>query len=196
MASGGQSVDHCSHGDAGHVHGGARYEHRQRGAAAYRRQSFRGSGREHLGAYVLSGLERHRAAAERLALFDHRSQALLHGLRRAVHHQFVSVRARPESPHADRVPHSSRRGRRRLAAERAGHPRRHLCSRQARHGIRRLWHSGGDGSGHRSNTWRLDHRQFYLALDFLHQYPSGDSFALTHVAAYSGSSVFQAPQTA
>ena len=187
-------MDHCAHGDAGNVHGGARYQYCQRGAAAYRRQSFRGSGREHLGAYVVSGLERHRAAAERLALFDHRSQALLHGLCRAVHRQFVSVRARPQSPHADRLPHSSRCGRRRLATERAGHPRRHLRSRQAGHGIRRLWHSGGDGACNRSNAWRLDHRQFYLALDFLHQYPSWDSFALTDVAAYSGSSVFQAPQ--
>ena len=194
MASGGQSVDHRAHGDAGHVHGGARYEHRQRRPAAYRRQSFRGAGRKHLGADVVSGLQRHRAAAERLALFDRRPQAFLHGLCRAVHDQFVSVRVRAQSPHADHLPHSSGRGRRRLAAERAGHSRRYFRSRQARHGICRLWHRGGHGAGHRSDARRLDHRQFQLALDFLHQYPGRHSFAPADVAADSGSSLLQAPQ--
>src|SRR5260221_10044348 len=67
MAVASQSVDHCRRGNAGYVHGGARYQYRQRGAAAHRRQSFSGHRREYVGADVLSRFERHRAAAERLA---------------------------------------------------------------------------------------------------------------------------------
>ena len=194
MASGGQSVDYCPHGDAGHVHGGARHQHRQRRTAAYRRQSFGGSGREHLGAHVLSRLQCHRAAAERLALFDRRAQELLHGLCRPVHRQFVSVRIRSQSRHADRLPYSSGCGRRRIATERAVHPRRYFRSRQTRHGIRRVRHRRGHGSGHWSDARGLDHRQLYLALDFLHQYSGRDSLAVTHLAADSGSAIPQAPQ--
>ena len=141
---------------------------------------------------VLSRLQRHRAAAERLALFDRRTQEFLHGLCRAVHDQFVPVRARPQSRHAHLLPRPSGRGRRRLAAERAGHPRRYLSSRQARHGIRCLWHRGGDGSGHRSYARWLDHRQLHLALDFLHQYPGRHSFAFADLTAHPGSSLLQA----
>ncbi len=159
MAVASQSVDHCRRGNAGYVHGGARYQYRQRGAAAHRRQSFSGHRREYVGADVLSRFERHRAAAERLALVDRRTQAFLHELRCAVHDQFVLVRVRAQSPDADRLPNSSGCGRRRLAAERAGHSRRYFSSREARHGIRRLWRGGGHGSGHWSHARRLDHRQ-------------------------------------
>jgi len=194
MAFAGQSVDHRSGGDAGHVHGGARYQHRQCGAAPHRRQSFGGSGREYVDINVLSRLQCDRAAAERLVVFDHRPEALLHGLCRVVHDQFVSVRTRAQSRHADLLPRYSGRGRRRLATEFAGHPRRYLSSRQTRHGIRRVWDRGGDGSGRRPYAWRLAHRQLQLALDFLYQYPSWHSFAFAEPTAHSGSSVLQAPQ--
>ena len=40
--------------------------------------------------------------------------------------------------------------------------------REARHGLRAVWHGGGGGARHRAHAGRLDHRQLQLALDFLH----------------------------
>ena len=60
--------------------------------------------------------------------------------------------------------------------------------------FRGLWHCGGDGAGDWSDARWLDHRQLHLALDFLHQYSSRDSFASPDLAADSGSSLSQAAQ--
>ena len=70
-----------------------------------------------------------------------------------------------------------------LAAERASDPGRHVSPRQARHGVRRVRHGRGAGAGHRPDTRRLDHRQFQLALDFLHQHSGRHSFADAHEPA-------------
>ena len=67
-------------------------QHRQRRAAAYRRQAGRRPERKHLGADQLSGLQRHHPADQRLAAIGHGPQAVLHDLRGAVHRQLVSVR--------------------------------------------------------------------------------------------------------
>ena len=188
-ASGGQSLDHRAGGDAGHVHGGAGHQHRQRVAAAHRRQPFRRHRREHLGADLLPGFQRHRAAAERLDLVHHRAQALLHELRGHLHRQLVPVRAGAEPGHADFLPHPARRGRRRLAAQRAGDSGGHVSSRETRHGVRGLRHGGGAGAGHRPHSGRLDHRQLHLALDLSPQHSGRHSFAASDFAPDSGSAV-------
>ena len=84
----------------------------------------------------------------------------------------VPVRHRAQSAVPDRRANSARRGRRRLAALRTGHPGRHVLRRKARHGFRGLRHGGGGGARHRPHAGRLDHRQLQLALDLLHQ-PAG-----------------------
>jgi len=89
----------------------------------------------HLDLDVVSGVERHRAAGQRLAVDADRAQALLHDLRGAVHRQLVSVRAGAQPRHADLLPRLAGRRRRRAAAERAGDPRRHLPAAEARHGV-------------------------------------------------------------
>ena len=53
-----------------------------------------GAGRKHLGAHFLPGFQRHRPADQRLDFLNHRPQALLHDLRRALHRQLVPLRAR------------------------------------------------------------------------------------------------------
>ena len=104
------------HRHAGDFHGGARHLHRQRCPAAHRRQPLRRSGREHLGPDFLSRLQRHRASAERLALFHHGPQEFLHELRGAVHHQFFPVRTGAQPGHAHRLPRAARRWRRRTCS--------------------------------------------------------------------------------
>ena len=100
----------------------------------------------------------------------------------------------PNLADPDHLPRSARRGRRRIAAQRAGDSRRHVSSRQTRHGICGLWHGGGHGAGDRPNSGRMDHRQLHLALDFLHQYSGRNSFDPAHLAPDSGSALLQAPQ--
>ena len=120
-----------------------------------------------LTSYLVSS--RHRPAGLRLALHRHRTQALLHDLRAAVHRLLVPVRHCAQPSGADRRAHPARRGRRRPAALRAGHPGRHVLHRKTRHGLRALRHGRGGGARHRPDAGRLDHRQFQLALDLLHQ---------------------------
>ena len=99
----------------------------------------------------------------------YRPQAVLHDVRRAVYGQQLSVRPGAEPRHADFLSRAAGRGRRGIAAERAGHPGRHLPAIEARHGVRGVRHGGGGGAGDRPHARRLDHRQLQLALDFLHQ---------------------------
>ena len=102
--------------DAGHVHGGARHQYRQRRVAAYRRRPVGQHPREHLGAHLLPGRQRDRAAAQRLDRGSDRAQALLHDLRRAVHDQLVAVRAGAFAWDPDSVPRPAGRGRRRTCS--------------------------------------------------------------------------------
>ena len=85
-------------------------------------------GRIHLGADQLPGFQRHRAAHVGLAHHGHRAQALLHDLRRAVHHLIRSLRICAVARDADLLPHSAGRGRRRHGPQRAGDSRRHVSA--------------------------------------------------------------------
>src|SRR5208337_4855215 len=75
LAAHGQPVDGRAERHAGHLHGGARFFHRQRRPAAYRRQSVRVHRRIYLGADQLPGLERDHAAGLELDRAAHRPQA-------------------------------------------------------------------------------------------------------------------------
>ncbi len=71
----------------------------------------------------------------------HRPQALLHDLRvRSSPWPRCSAAWRPLARHAGLLPRLPGCGRRRPSAQRAVHPRRHLFSAKAQHGLRRLWH--------------------------------------------------------
>ena len=129
-------------------------------------------GRSDLGADQLPGVERHHSADLRLAGEPHRAQALLHVLRGDVHGLLAAVRPGADAAAADLGARAAGPGRRRPRAQRAGHPGGYLSDREARAGVRALWHGGGVRAGHRPHPRRLDHGQLQLALDLLHQ-PAG-----------------------
>ena len=128
--------------------------------------------RSHLGAHLLPGCQRHRAAAERLVLVPDRPQALLHDLRGAVHRQLHAVRPGAQPGHPDPVPHPAGHGRRRAAAHFASHPGGDLSARTSkawpwpstawawwwRRSSARRWAAGSPttiaGAGSSSSTFR------------------------------------------
>ena len=151
------------------LHGGARHLDRQRRPSAHCRQHGVEHRREHVGPHELSRRQRDDIADQRLAVRRHRPQALLHVVRRDVHGQLDAVRARAESGDADLLSRAARSRRRRHGAERAGDARRHLPAAEALAGLRALRHRGDRRADHRADARRLDHRQFFLALDLPHQ---------------------------
>ena len=193
-----QSMGHRADRDDGHVHGGARHEHRQRLAAAHRRQSFGIDQRKHLGADELSGGQRDRAAAFRLAVVDPRPQAVLHDVRVDVHDQLDAVRPGDELGPIDFLPRAARDRRRRIAAVGTGDPGRHVSAAEARDGDGRVWHGDPCRADSRPDARRLDHRQLFLALDFLHQRAGRLHFAVAeqHRAPRSAASDRQTGRTA
>ena len=100
------------------------------------------------------------------------AQAILHDVPRDLHGEFPALRdcAQPRSD--DSVSRDSRRGRRRLATHGAGHSGGHFSAATARRGFRALWHHHHRRSNGRADIGRLDYRQLFLAMDFLHQ-PAG-----------------------
>ena len=86
-------------------------------------------------------------------------------------------------------------GRRRTAAERASDSGGHVSAEASADGVRRLRHGGGAGAGHRADARRMDHRQFQLALDFLHQYSRRNHFAVPHEPADHRSPVHEGRKT-
>ena len=175
--TGHQSLGDRQHRAAGDVHGSARHQRRQRRAAAHRRQPVGQRRRSHLGADGVSRRQRDRAAAQRVVLDAVRPEALLHGVRGDLHHQLAALRRRADAGLADLLPHPAGPGRRRAAADLAGHPGRELPAREAgrRDGV--LRHGRGRGAGDRADAGRLDHRQLHLALDLPDQHPGRHPFA-------------------
>ncbi len=121
-----QSVGDRGCGRDGRVHGGARYQHRQRRVAAPGRRPGCQQRRKHMGVDVLSGVERHRAADDRMAGDDIWSQAAVPAVHLPVHPHLPAVWHRAESVDAGPLPRDSRRRRRRASADGAGHPGGHL----------------------------------------------------------------------
>ena len=109
-------------------------------------------------------------ADERVAQPRLRPQALLHDVRRAVHRDLVSLRNRAEPRRADFFPRAAGHRRRRPGAGRTGDTGRYLSRREARRRFRALQHGDRHCARHRAAAGRMDHRQFLVALGFLHQY--------------------------
>ena len=84
-------------------------------------------GRIHLGAHQLSGLERDHPADQRVAGDAHGPQAVLHDVRGAVRREQLPVWAGAEPGHADFLPRAAGRGRRGIAAQRAGNSGRYFA---------------------------------------------------------------------
>ena len=159
-------------GGHGGLHGGARYEHRQCRPALHGGQPGREQRREHLDPHFLPGFECHRAAHQRMVRRRARPQAILHDVSRDLHGEFPAVRdcAQPRGDYP--VSRAAGRGRGRTATHGPGHPGRHFSTSTARRGLRALWHHHHRRAYDRTDLGRLDYRQLYLALDFLHQ-PAG-----------------------
>jgi len=79
-----------------------------------------GQDEKHLGPDLVPGIQRDRASPQRVAIFDRRPQALLHGLRLPVHGEFLPLRIRSNLPALIMLPHSSGCRRRGPAAQRTG----------------------------------------------------------------------------
>ncbi len=104
-------------------------------------------------------------------------KTVLHDVRGDLHGEFVFVRAGAKPGRAGFVPRAARNRRRRIATERTGDFERHVFARKARHGVRGVWTRGGCGADDRAVAGRMDHRQFFVALDFLYQRAGGNYFA-------------------
>ena len=87
------------------------------------------------------------------------------------------MRVGAEPGHAGIFQDFAGRGRRRIAAQRTSHFERHVFVRETRHGLCGVRACGGGGSHDRAVAGRLDHRQFFVALDFLYQRAGGYYFA-------------------
>ena len=99
-----------------------------------------------------------------------RAQALLHAVRRACSPSpRCCAGLRRASRAADRLSRPAGHRRRRHGDQRAGDPGRHVPAGEARAGVRALRHRRHRRAGGRPDARRLDHRQFLLALDLLHQ---------------------------
>ena len=106
-----------------------------------------------------------------------RPQEIFHDLPGDLHREFPAVRDCPQPRGDYLVSRHPGRGRRRTATHGPGHPRRHFSASAARRGLRALWHHRHRRAYDRTDLGRLDYRQLYLALDFLHQ-PAGGHHGL------------------
>ena len=172
LASAPQSMAHHRDGDDGGVHGGAGHVHRQHRAAAYRRRSFGHAGRGHLGSHQLSRLQCHRAAHDGVARQLFRTQA---GFPRRCLVMFTDRLPRcavwrgimPTLVIARILQGASAAAQ--MSAHCPGDHARKFPAAKARRGHGILCAGRGRGAHPRPNHRRLDHRQLFLALDFLHQ---------------------------
>src|SRR5260370_40908760 len=98
-----------------------------------------------------------------------RAEEVLHDVRGDFYGEFVFVRAGAEPGRSGGFSDFARRGRRRVAAERASHSERYVSTGEARHGVCGVWTRGGGSANDRPVAGRLGYRQFFLEVDFLHQ---------------------------
>ena len=106
-----------------------------------------------------------------------RAEAVLHDVRGDFYAEFVLVRACAEPGRAGDFPDLAGRGRRGVAAERASDLERHFRAGEAWHGVCGVWARRGCGANHRAVAGRMDYRQLFVEMDFLHQRTGGDHFA-------------------
>src|SRR5271165_2422975 len=100
-----------------------------------------------------------------MAVDADRPQALLHGLRGAVHAELDAVRHGGEPSHVDPLPGDAGPGRGWTGTERTGDSGRYLRPRTTEHGLCHLRHGDRGGAGDRADIGRVDYGQLQLALD-------------------------------
>ena len=120
-----------------------------------------------------------------------RTQALLHGLRGALHDQFVSLRAGAQPGEVDFFQGSAGRGRRRPAAQRTIDSGGYVRAGEARNGFRCLRNGRGRRSRDRSDAGRIHYRQLQLALDLLHQRSDRNYLHSAYLADHHRSTAFE-----
>src|SRR5271168_1763823 len=151
------------------LHGSPRHQHRQRRPSPHRRRSRRQQRRKHLGAHFLSRFQRHHSSHQRLVRRRPRTQTLLHDLHHHLYADFPALRRRSQPRSSAVRPCHSRRRRRRPPAHGPSHSRRHFSPGKTWPRLFPLRAYRDRRSRHRPHARRLDHRQLFLALDFLHQ---------------------------
>src|ERR1700736_2917146 len=154
--------------DDRNLHGIAGYQHRERLASPHCRRARNQSGRSDLGPNKLPRGKRGCSPSERLAEPRVRPKEVLYGLRSPVHREFFLMRdgAKPRAP--DFFPSSARHSRWRFSSIGTGHAGGYLSTCETRRGFWTLQYGDRTGSGTWADIGRLDHRQFFLALDFFH----------------------------
>ena len=170
----------------GDVHGGVGHEHRERVAAAHRRQPRGRPGRIDLGADQLSGRQRDHHPDQRVAVVDRRPQDVLHDLRRGLHRQQLPLRHRPEPRLPPLLPRAPGGRRRRPRPERAGDARRHVPRQVLRPGVRHLRRRRRRRPRHRPGPRRVDHRHLLVAVDLLHEHPRRHPLPVPHLPSGAG----------
>ena len=99
-------------------------------------------------------------------------QAIFHAVHHYFYVEFPALRRGVEPGILACRTHRAGRGRRRVAADGASHPGRHVSAGKTRAGFFAVWRDGHSGTQHRADARRMDYRQLFVALDFLHQ-PAG-----------------------
>ena len=189
-----QSVADWGGCGAGGFHGSARHEHRQCGVTLHGRQSRRQQQRQHLGAHLLSGFERHCASHQRLACGHLWAQAVFHGVSRDLHRKLDFMRADTELRPSAHVPRAARCRRRRSSTDGTSHHGRHFPSRKARACICPVWNNRRGGADDWTDPGRVDYVQLFLALDFSHQFPGWHNDVGSRPSPYRGSTLSGPPQ--
>ena len=135
-----------------------------------------------MGHYVVRRCERDLAAVDRLAYAALRTSPAVHGLGAAVRHRVVSVRARAVDRDADPASCHPGRGGRPDDPAVAIAAFVELSERESGHGARIVGDDDARRAGCRAVARRLDHRQYFVALDFLHQRAGGSGRRCGHLA--------------
>jgi hypothetical protein len=122
-----------------------------------------------------------------------RPQALLHGLRRDLHRQFIPMRDRTIARNADSVSCYPGRRRRRFAAGIAGNLAGHFSARTVGYRVCRLWNGDRARAGDRAYDRRLDHGQLSMALDLLYECAGWDPLAAAGIPLDRRSRLYPQP---
>ncbi len=162
-----RAADLCDH--AGQHHAGARHHDRQRGAAAYPRQSVGLARSDLLGADVVHRRRGDHDAADRLARRPVRHQNRICALGRGLHLGLGPVRQCHEPDRARPLPHAARGVRRRARAADASGAAPDQPARAAWPGDGGVWHRNDIGADLRPGARRLADLRLQLALGFLYQ---------------------------
>ena len=164
-----QSRRHHALRDAGDAHAIARYDDRQRGAAAHAGKPGGEPGPDRLGADLLYRGRGDRDAAHRLSHGAARPQAAVHRVGGRLHHRLHALRHGAVGDRDRAIPLAAGPLRRRAGAALADGAAQHQPAGASRLGDGGLGHGGDGGADPRARARRLADRGLQLALGVLHQ---------------------------